>query len=74
MHMFSSYVKQIENLLPLIDQTKYLHMMHDGESFYIKYKNLGFENPKAQYWHHNEEPHKAYAEDLYKFIEESKCF
>lgn len=74
MHMFSSYVKQIENLLPLVDQTKYLNMMHDGESFYIKYKNLGFENTKAQYWHHNEEPHRAYAEDLYKFIEESKCF
>jgi hypothetical protein len=74
LHMFSSYVKQIENLLPLIDQTKYLNMMHDGEAFYIKYKNLGYENPKAQYWHHNEEPHRAYAEDLYKFVEESKCF
>lgn len=74
LHMFSSYITQIENLLPLIDQTKYRHMMHDGEAFYPKYKNLGYENPKAKYWHHNEEPHRAYAEDLYQFIEENKCF
>lgn len=74
MHMFTSYVKQIENLLPLIDQTKYRNMMHGGESFYLKYKNLGYTNPKAKYWHHGEEPHQLYAEDLYNFIGESKCF
>lgn len=74
MHMFTSYVKQIENLLPLIDQTKYLNMMHDLESFYMKFKNLGYENSKAKYWHHSEEPHRLYADELYKFIEESKCF
>lgn len=74
MHMFTSYVKQIENLLPLVDQTKYLNMMHDQESFYIKYKNLGYTNEKAKYWHHGEEPHRLYADELYKFIEDNKCF
>lgn len=74
MHMFTSYVKQIENLLPLVDLTKYRHMMHDGEAFYPKYKNIGYENPKSKYWHHNEEPHRLYADDLYNFIEENKCF
>jgi hypothetical protein len=74
MHMFTSYVKQIENLLPLIDKTKYRDMMHDSEAFYIKYKDKGYTNTKAKYWHHGEEPHRLYAEDLYKFIGESKCF
>lgn len=74
MHMFTGYVKQIENLLPLVDLTKYRHMMHDDESFYIKYKNLGYTNQKAKYWHHSEEPHRLYADDLYNFIEENKCF
>jgi hypothetical protein len=74
MHMFTSYIKQIENLLPLIDQTKYRHMMHEGEAFYPKYKNLGYDNLKAKYWHHNEEPHRLFADDLYQFIEENKCF
>jgi hypothetical protein len=74
MHMFTSYVKQIENLLPLVDFTKYRHMMHDGEAFYPKYKNIGYENPKAKYWHHSEEPHRLFADDLYQFIEENKCF
>lgn len=74
MHMFTSYIKQIENLLPLIDHTKYRHMMHDGEAFYPKYKNLGYENAKAKFWHHNEEPHRLFADELYKFIEENQCF
>ena len=73
MHMFTSYVKQIENLLPLIDQTKYREMMHDSESFYIKYKDMGYTNKKAKYWHHGKEPHRLYADELYKFIEENKC-
>lgn len=69
MHMFQPGEHFTSYLVNLIDETKY-YKLKDGqdESFYWKYKNLGYENPKAKYWHHNEEPHQLHAEELYKFI------
>ncbi len=49
----------------LIDESKCLW---DEEGFYFKYKSLGYSNPKAKYWHHNETPHRLYAEELYNSI------
>ena len=49
----------------LIDESK---CMWDEEGFYFKYKTLGYSNPKAEYWHHNETPHRLYAEELYNSI------
>jgi len=49
----------------LIDESK---CMWDEEGFYFKYKSLGYSNPKAQYWHHDETPHRLYAEELYNSI------
>ena len=55
------------------DSTRYLNPMStQDEAFYWKYRNLGYENPKAQYWHHNEEPHELFAEELYKFVKENQ--
>jgi len=51
----------------LIDESK---CMWDAEGFFFKYKELGYENPKAQYWHHDELPHRLYAEELYNHIAE----
>jgi hypothetical protein len=51
-----------------IDLHNYMDMDNSDLAFYWKYKNAGYENPKAQYWHHNEVPHSLYANELYKFI------
>ena len=67
MHMFSKY-PHLDFYFNLIDQSSYLNLKNNEESFYWKYKNLGFDNPKAKYWHHNEKPHKLYTKELYKFI------
>lgn len=59
--------------LSLVDETKYYDISADGQNtFYWKYKNLGYENEKATYWHHGEEPHRLYAEELYNFIKEQQ--
>ena len=51
----------------LIDDSK---CMWDAEGFFFKYKALGYVNPKAQYWHHDETPHRLWAEELYNHIAE----
>lgn len=58
----------------LIDQSKYYHMMHSKDSFFIKYKELGYTNPKAKYWHHGEEPHHYYSLELYEFMESQNVY
>ncbi len=67
MHMFSRNT-HTEFFLDLIDKTHYIDCEDNDRAFYWNYKNAGFENPKAQYWHHNEEPHRLYAEKLFNFI------
>lgn len=57
--------------LSLVDETKYYDISANGQNtFYWKYKNMGYHNEKAQYWHHGEEPHRLYAEELYQFLKE----
>lgn len=51
-----------------INHKKYVHATNENESFYIKYKDLGYVNPNAQYWHHGQEPHNLYAEELASYI------
>ena len=51
-----------------IDHTK---CYWDPKGFFHKYRDLGYENPKAQYWHHDEVPHRLYAEELYNHIAEN---
>lgn len=68
MHMFrqSPYTSY---LVDKIDSKFYYNPTStQDESFYWKYKNLGYANPKAQYWHHNEEPHRLFADELYDFV------
>lgn len=72
-HMFGKHNKSTEFYLDLIDSAKYYNMRDNEQSFYIKYKNAGYTNPKAKYWHHNETPHALYADELYIFLEANKC-
>lgn len=57
----------------LVDESKYYDIDASGEeTFYWKYKNLGYKNEKAMYWHHGIEPHSLYADELYNFIKEKQ--
>ena len=67
MNMFSDF-KPLDFYLSLIDKDCYYNIRNNKESFYWKYKDLGYKNSKAKYWHHNEVPHNLYAEELHKFI------
>lgn len=74
MHMFTLGSKHVQEYLDLIDEQCYYKLNGTkDEAFFWKYRNLGYENPNAKYWHHDETPHRLYAEELYKFIEENKC-
>lgn len=66
MHLFSQS-HHLNFYVDKIAQKKYLNLLNNEESFYWKYKNAGFLNSNAKYWHHGEEPHTLFAEELYKF-------
>ena len=73
MHMFQPEEHFTSYMVNLIDKSKYYEVDKSADdSFYWKYKNLGYTNPKAQYWHHDEEPHRLYAEELYKFVKDNQ--
>lgn len=73
MYMFTPNEHFTQYLVNNIDETHYYNLRTDeSESFYWKYRNLGYENTKAKYWHHNEEPHRLFAEELYNFVKEKQ--
>jgi len=76
LHMFtplSHSTRQLKFYIEQIDRKRYINIINNNESFFTKYKTLGYVNPKAKYWHHDEKPHILYAGVLLKFIEENKC-
>jgi hypothetical protein len=68
MHMFTETYTHLEPYINKIDKTKYIDLMNTSESFFWKYKNAGYENPKAKFWHHEAEPHRLYSEKLLSYI------
>lgn len=73
MHLYQKNDPFTQYLLDLVDEDNYYGFRQDTkESFYWRYKNAGFINKKAQYWHHGEEPHRLYAEELYNFLKEKE--
>ena len=44
-----------------------MDLLDNDAAFFWHYRNAGYENPKAKYWHHNEEPHRLFAEKLFNF-------
>ena len=68
LHMFERNI-HTEFYLNQIDSRNYINYDNNTESFFWKYRNAGYENPKAKYWHHNEVPHSLYSEILYNFIQ-----
>jgi hypothetical protein len=71
MHMIDNSYKHNSFYVDLVDRTKYMYLLESDLAFFWKYRYLGYSNPKAKYWHHNEEPHRLYADLLYKFIEDN---
>jgi len=71
MKMFSPENTHLQFYINLVDHSKYMNMLDNDKSFFWYYRNAGYENPKAKYWHHNEEPHRLYAEKLFNFYSES---
>ena len=67
MKMFSPENTHLQFYINLVDQSKYMDMLDNDAAFFWHYRNAGYENPKAKYWHHNEEPHRLHAEKLFKF-------
>lgn len=73
MFLYEEETHYITPLLQLIDTKHYYQLTANyDQSFYWKYKNLGYINSNARYYHHSEEPHRLYAEELYKFIGEQQ--
>ena len=72
LHVFNKHIPQLKTYFELIDTDKYYKMTDNDEAFFVKYRNLGYENKKAKYWHHNEVPHKMYATELARYMEEKQ--
>lgn len=70
MIMFSDN-DHIKFYLKLIDNLRYYDLNNFNSGFYWKYRNQGYKNPKAKYWHHNEIPHSLYCEELSNFIKDN---
>jgi|TARA_B110000908_G_scaffold143226_1_gene172049 hypothetical protein len=68
MKMFSEDNSHLDFYIEQVDQSKYMDMLDNDAAFFWHYRNAGYENPKAKYWHHNEEPHRLHAEKLFNFI------
>ena len=66
MHMFTES-EHMKFYLEQINKKKYYGLTDNDRSFYWKYRNLGYSNPKAKFWHHGEEPHYLFAKELYNF-------
>jgi len=67
--MFTKEATHMKFYLSQLDSSRYMSMDTDlNGSFYWKYREAGHINPLAKYFHHGEEPHALYAEELYRFI------
>lgn len=74
MHMFNPTNTHLDFYKSLVDATKYYKFDNNDDAFFWKYKNAGYENPKAKYWHHDEAPHRMFADELYNFIEAENVY
>ena len=73
MPFFLDNINAIKNVIPLVDANKYYQLNNKDEAFFHKYRELGYVNEKAKYWHHAKEPHSLYADELLEFNGKNKC-
>jgi hypothetical protein len=67
-HLFSKD-EHLDFYLDLIDKKYYYNFNNNDLAFYTKFKNQGYVNEKAVWYHHGEEPHRLYSEELYNFLQ-----
>lgn len=68
MYALDPYNKFLQLYYGFIDTSTYIDFNFPDRNFYHYYKDNGYLNKKAKYWHHGREPHELYAEKLYGFI------
>lgn len=68
LYMFTKPEEQLLWYKDQIDRKRFLDFDNNAEPFYYKYSNMGYKNAKAQYYHHDEVPHRLYADHLYEYI------
>lgn len=73
MHMFTLPNLHLQFYTDKIDKTRYMDWDNNDKAFFWNYKNQGYVNPKAKYWHHDSKPHSLFSKELYTFIKENKC-
>jgi hypothetical protein len=73
MPFFLDNLNAIKNIIPLVDANKYYQLDNKDEAFFHKYRELGYVNEKAKYWHHGKEPHVLFADELLEFNKVHKC-
>lgn len=74
MPIYRRHEKHLGFYMSMIDSTKYYGLHNPESAFYNKYKELGYKNSKATYWHHDEVPHDLFYQELLYFAKENKCF
>jgi hypothetical protein len=60
--------KWTRHYLPFVNTDVFMDFNDPDAWFYWHYRNAGYENPLAKYWHHDEEPHALYADKLYDYV------
>lgn len=69
MHMFTTPCEHLDFYIKLVHRKKYYGMLDNSLGFFWHYRNRGYENPKAKYWHHGEQAHLEHAHVLNGLIE-----
>lgn len=71
MHMFDKFdlgmPSAVAQYTQHIDTTHYYKPYSNSDCFYWYYRDAGYTNESAKYWHHGVEPHELYAKALYDF-------
>ena len=66
MHMFSQNIFNFD-YKQYMDKSFYMDLFENDHAFYWYYKNRGYHNELASFWHHDEAPHQLYADKLFDF-------
>jgi hypothetical protein len=69
--MFQKMHTTLRWYFKLVDMLRYPNFDDNTVNFYPKYKNLGYTNPKAKYYHHGEDAHLHYSEYLTDYIKQN---
>lgn len=67
-YMFEKMHCTIRWYFKLIDTLRYPNFENNQENFYPKYKNLGYSNPLAKYYHHGLDAHLDYSKHITEYI------